>query len=258
MNNRIILFLDLDGVLITTPPWKADEIDNDGYSKFSPILVNNLNTLLSKGDFDIWLSSSRRKNMTLDNLNSIFKNRKIKEKITGVLPVAEKKQSRIDEIQEFIKLHDIKKFLILDDDKSLNSLNLELKKNLIITSYLKGFDFEKLNEALIKLNFLNSDLYLKFKILLQKRKKLHLNDDNGIKEIWNQLTLLLSKDIEETILLFNKASEEEVSWASEIFEDIALVVKNQKYIHCLEMLNKKFPDSQIAHSIEIAKNHHNS
>jgi len=33
--NKTTLILDLDGVLITTPSWKADEMDADGYSKFN-------------------------------------------------------------------------------------------------------------------------------------------------------------------------------------------------------------------------------
>jgi histidinol phosphatase-like enzyme len=46
MNNALVLFLDLDGVLITTPAWKPDEIDSDGYSKFEQSCVDNLNQLL--------------------------------------------------------------------------------------------------------------------------------------------------------------------------------------------------------------------
>jgi len=50
---RITLILDLDGVLITTPIWKADEIDSDGYSKFNMNCVQNLNKLLIQSDFEI-------------------------------------------------------------------------------------------------------------------------------------------------------------------------------------------------------------
>ena len=44
MKNAILL--DLDGVLITTPNWKPDEIHCDGYSVFNKVAVANLNGLL--------------------------------------------------------------------------------------------------------------------------------------------------------------------------------------------------------------------
>lgn len=73
-----ILILDIDGVLITTPPWKADQMDTDGYSKFNHDCVENLNELLTIEDYNIWLSSTRRMVKTLDEFNSIFEHRKIK------------------------------------------------------------------------------------------------------------------------------------------------------------------------------------
>jgi hypothetical protein len=49
------LILDLDGVLITTPAWRVDEIDADGYSKFDMKCVSYLNTLLASYPLEIWL-----------------------------------------------------------------------------------------------------------------------------------------------------------------------------------------------------------
>lgn len=51
MNN--IIFLNLDGVLITTfHTWEKDELDSDVYSKFNPDYVNRLQQLL-KDDEEI-------------------------------------------------------------------------------------------------------------------------------------------------------------------------------------------------------------
>ena len=37
-----VIFLDIDGVLINIfPPWRADEVDEDGYSKFNEALMAN-------------------------------------------------------------------------------------------------------------------------------------------------------------------------------------------------------------------------
>ena len=48
-----VILLDLDGVLITTPPWKQDELHDDGYSNFNYLAVDNLNKLLSIADAEL-------------------------------------------------------------------------------------------------------------------------------------------------------------------------------------------------------------
>lgn len=146
-----ILILDLDGVLITTPIWKADEIDSDGYSKFNMNCVDNLNKLLSQYDFEIWLSSTRRTVKTLAEFNGIFKNRNIEKEIKGFLPKYQECKTRKDEITRFIEEFKISNFLIIDDDKSLNGLNENHKKSLILTELQKGFDSERFELAIEKI-----------------------------------------------------------------------------------------------------------
>lgn len=142
------LILDLDGVLITTPSWKADEIDSDGYSKFNKNCVDNLNKLLSQSNFEIWLSSTRRTVKTLLEFNQIFKNRNIENEIKGFLPEYQDCKNRKDEITRFIEEYKISDFLIVDDDKSLNGLDENYKENLVLTELQKGFDEEKVSLAI--------------------------------------------------------------------------------------------------------------
>ena len=149
--NRTTLILDLDGVLITTPIWKADEIDTDRYSKFNMNCVDNLNKLLEQSDFEIWLSSTRRTVKTLTEFNRIFENRNIKKEINGFLPVYQECNTRKDEIIQFIEEFKISDFLIIDDDKSLNGLNENYKEKLILTEFQKGFDAEKFQLAIGKI-----------------------------------------------------------------------------------------------------------
>lgn len=149
--NKTILILDLDGVLITNPIWKADEIDTDGYSKFNEDCVTNLNKLLSKWEFEIWLSSTRRIVKVLDEFNVIFKNRNIKTPISGFLPKYDDCKNRKDEILRFIEEHTVSDFLIIDDDKSLNGLEDNYKEKLILTELQKGFDTEKFEFAIGKI-----------------------------------------------------------------------------------------------------------
>ncbi|CAL2083986.1 HAD domain-containing protein [Tenacibaculum sp. 190524A05c] len=146
-----ILILDLDGVLITTPPWKSDEIHVDGYSDFNQTCVSNLNSLLDYKPFDIWLSSTRRTNKSLAEFNQIFQNRDIKGMIRGFVPEYNSTKNRKEEIIEFITEFKLTDYLILDDDKSLNSLNPKLKSKLVLTELTIGFNSKKLKEAIEKL-----------------------------------------------------------------------------------------------------------
>lgn len=150
-NNPTILILDLDGVLITTPAWKADTIDHDGYSAFNQSCVQNLNQLLELYDFQIWLSSTRRTVKTLQEFNLIFKNRHILQNIEGFVPQYPNCKNRKEEIIQFIKEYKIDDFLIVDDDKTLYDLDKKTKERLISTELIKGFTIEKLNEAIKKL-----------------------------------------------------------------------------------------------------------
>ena len=145
------LILDLDGVLITNPSWKADQINSDGYSEFNEPCVENLNRLLTLAKFDIWLSSTRRTTKTLTEFNLIFKNRGIEKPIVGFLPEYDDCRNRKEEVLNFITEYKLSEFMIIDDDKSLNGLESGIKEKLILTELTKGFNSEKLNEATEKI-----------------------------------------------------------------------------------------------------------
>ena len=42
----MFVLLDIDGVLVTTPPWKSVELLSDGFMKFNETAVKNLNLLV--------------------------------------------------------------------------------------------------------------------------------------------------------------------------------------------------------------------
>lgn len=151
MRNNRLLILDLDGVLITNPSWKADRIESDGYSEFNESCVENLNRLLTFSEFDIWLSSTRRTVKTLAEFNLIFKNRGIKKEIVGFLPEFKDCKNRREEVLKFITEFKASEFLIIDDDKSLNGLESGIRESLILTELTKGFNSEKLKEATEKI-----------------------------------------------------------------------------------------------------------
>lgn len=146
--SAIVLILDLDGVLITSPPWRADEIEDDGYSKFNESCVENLNSLISFASFEIWLSSSRRKTKVLNEFNQIFENRGINQSIEGFVPLCQDCSCRKEEIEVFIKSQKLERYIIIDDDKSLHELSQKMKRKLVVTNLMRGFTSEKLSESL--------------------------------------------------------------------------------------------------------------
>lgn len=142
-----VIILDLDGVLITTPIWKADEMDFDSYSAFNKKCVENFNQLTENLVCELWLSSTRRMNKTLQEFREIFINRNITKEITGFLPKGDYQISRLTEIEAFLSHERINNFLILDDDSSLHNLKQEDKKYWVQTSLLVGFNSEKLEKS---------------------------------------------------------------------------------------------------------------
>lgn len=145
MKNCIIL--DLDGVLITTPSWRPDELHSDGYSDFNKTAVENLNGLLSEVNAELWLSSTRRLNKTLKEFNEIFRNRNIKRELTGFLPSGTLGLKRRIEIDSFLNHEAVQNFLIIDDDQSLQELDEMRKAFWVRTDSMLGFNLEKLIEA---------------------------------------------------------------------------------------------------------------
>ncbi|MCP1226635.1 hypothetical protein [Sebaldella sp. S0638] len=90
-------------------------------------------------------------------------------------------------------------------------------------------------------------------LVLEKRKKKHINDDFGIEECWKQITEIFSQDEVETINYLNNCSKEDLYFISEVFEDISENLKSKKIIACLRKLDKKYPDLKMTSDINLAE-----
>ncbi|MCW3072045.1 MAG: hypothetical protein JWO44_1935 [Bacteroidetes bacterium] len=145
-----VILLDIDGVLIITPPWKPDVLHADGYSDFDKKSVAHLNVLLAGANAELWLSSSRCMNKSLEEFNELFSNRGIKQELKGYVSGTDD-YGRIARINAFLDHEPVKNFLILDDDASLDDLDAGRKKSWVKTFPLLGFDHERLEEALEKI-----------------------------------------------------------------------------------------------------------
>jgi hypothetical protein len=142
----MLIFLDIDGVMVSGATWKVPEFLEDGFPVFTQKSVRSLNSILSP-ETQVILSTSHRDRYTIDQWRKIFARRGLHVKNLDRLPPSIGVSKRKEEILNWFSTHNKpKEFLIIDDDKSLYDLPKKLKEHLIITSPLVGLTQEKLEE----------------------------------------------------------------------------------------------------------------
>lgn len=153
----MLIFLDIDGVMVPAKSWKSPELLNDGFPAFSSKASAVLQSLISEGTTVI-LTTSHKSNYTINDWKSIFRKRGIDVKKIKTLNNNLANLSRKDEISNWFDANEINEtFVIIDDDKSLNSLPDFLKRNLVLTSPLTGLTDEHLENIRA---ILNKDLHV--------------------------------------------------------------------------------------------------
>ena len=148
----MIILLDIDGVLVTTPSWRTTEILGDGFMKFNERAAINLQQLIIKTGADIVLTTTHRINYSIDAWKDIFQQRGILTNSISKLNDKTSIQTMLDrasEIKEwFDKGGERHNFVIIDDDLSLNDLPTILKEKCVMTKSLIGLDEEATSNAL--------------------------------------------------------------------------------------------------------------
>ncbi len=142
----MLIFLDIDGVMVSGASWKTPELLEDGFPMFTKKATQALQSLLSP-ETRVILSTSHRDRFTIAQWQEIFEKRGLRiEKLETLAPVS-MPSKRKDEILEWFNLHPVPdNFLIIDDDRSLFGLPSYLKDHLVMTSSLVGLTPESLNE----------------------------------------------------------------------------------------------------------------
>lgn len=134
----MLIFLDIDGVMVPAKSWKRPELLNDGFPAFSSKAVRVLQSLISEGT-TVMLTTSHKSRFTIKAWKSIFEKRGLQITKLKCLKDNTNYLSRKDEILNWFNLNGVnEEFLIIDDDTSLNALPVFLKDNLILTSPLIG------------------------------------------------------------------------------------------------------------------------
>lgn len=154
----MILLLDIDGVLETSPSWKKPEFLEDKFYKFNENARKNLIEIIDKIKPEIILTTTHRINYTLMEWNQIFELRGINvgkiSKINDAKKVTDL-QNRNIEIEEWFLKNKTAEFLILDDDKSLNELTDNLKNHWVQIDSMLGITESIKNQILEKISNYN-------------------------------------------------------------------------------------------------------
>ena len=145
------ILLDIDGVMVTTPSWKPSEFLEDGFLKFNDQAAKNLSMLLVDTGASIILATTHRINYSESEWKILLANRGIHTANVSKINECNSIQTMLDrgtEIKQWVdKNGDKEKYVIIDDDSSIDKLSLEIKAKWVKTKSLIGFDNEALANA---------------------------------------------------------------------------------------------------------------
>jgi hypothetical protein len=143
----MLVFLDIDGVMVPAKGHRAPDLLMDGFAAFSTNASHVLDSIIGEFNATIMLTTSHKSNYSLHEWETIFKTRGIQAKKIKSLPVNLNHLSRKEEISSWFNVNTINEdFVIIDDDKSLNDLPNYLKDHLILTSSYVGLTENHLDE----------------------------------------------------------------------------------------------------------------
>ncbi len=136
----MLILLDIDGVMVSGASWKRMEILADGFSAFSSKAVSSLKQIMLETNCSIVLTTSHKSRYSIPEWENIFKARGITIRIS-TLNENTNGLSRKDEIMNWFKSkRDNEEYVIIDDDKSLNELPMNIKERLVLTDSTIGLD----------------------------------------------------------------------------------------------------------------------
>ncbi len=144
----MLILLDIDGVMVSGASWKRAELLPDGFSAFSSKAVSSLNQIMLETSGSIVLTTSHKSSYSIPEWENIFKARGINAGISR-LNENNNRLSRKDEILNWFKSrNDNEEYVIIDDDKSLNELPMNIKERLVLTDSIIGLNEYSASKAI--------------------------------------------------------------------------------------------------------------
>lgn len=145
----MIIYLDIDGVMVPANSWRQPEFLEDGFVAFGKQSVDALNSIISSSNASIILTTSHKHSYTLKVWGQIFEKRGVLKTQIDRLPKNISNLSRKQELLNWFDSCNLDNFfIILDDDKSLNALPEFYKHRLVQTNASVGLTGDLANEAL--------------------------------------------------------------------------------------------------------------
>lgn len=148
---RMLIFLDIDGVIVPAKSWESPALLDDGFFEFSTKAVCVLQKIISE-DITVLLTTSHKSRYSVEEWKCIFRKRGVKINNLQKLEESPFGTSRKDEVLNWCNQNTLSEdFIIIDDDKSLNALPPLLKNKLILTSATVGLTDIHLDEIMSKM-----------------------------------------------------------------------------------------------------------
>ena len=146
----MLILLDIDGVLVPANSWKKPAFMEDGFPVFNVKSAKALQRIISETDAGVLLTTSHKMKYKISEWRAILKSRGIDPKKLNKLTTDSLQTSRKDEILEWYQKKHVpnEEFVIIDDDKMLNSLPEDIKGNLVLTSSSVGLTDDLADEAI--------------------------------------------------------------------------------------------------------------
>lgn len=145
------ILLDFDGVMVTTPTWQKVEHLDDGFMAFNESCVEKLVRILFITSADIVLTTTHRIHYHEKDWHQILYNRGVMtdsiSKVNQACTFTDL-SIRCVEVLEWVIANPNENYVIIDDDKSLRDLPVEIKARWVETQFHKGLTEECSQQAL--------------------------------------------------------------------------------------------------------------
>ena len=142
------VLLDIDGVMVPANNWKRPEFENDGFPKFSRNATDSLQKIISETGAGILLTTSHKSRYYVNQWREMFSNRGLKDVKIEKLNINSTFLNRREEVMRWLEKSKEKEFVIIDDDKTLNSLPPNIKSRLVQPSATVGLNDELADSAI--------------------------------------------------------------------------------------------------------------